>query len=171
LLLLLAPDAAPLAASWLAARGGAVVWREPEATTRGLPLRELTWNHTTLHWRARHPRWTYLQMLLPEPEGPFLARLRDRWGDHLLWHLEGVRQGGASRLAALPVLLDQGLAPLLELMDQCRAEGAVLFDPHVLTVEDGGLGVIDSGQVACKRALDPNGLLNPGKLRGWWDQG
>jgi FAD/FMN-containing dehydrogenase len=171
LLLLMAPDAAPLAASWLAARGGAVAWREPEATTRGLPLRELTWNHTTLHWRAKHPRWTYLQMLLPEPEGPFLARLRDRWGDHLLWHLEGVRQGGASRLAGLPVLLDQGFAPLLELMDQCRAEGAVLFDPHVLTVEDGGLGVIDSAQVACKRALDPDGLLNPGKLRGWWDQG
>jgi hypothetical protein len=134
-------------------------------------LRELTWNHTTLHWRARHPQWTYLQMLLPEPEGPFLASLGDRWGDHLLWHLEGVRRGGACRLAGLPVLRDQGLGPLMQLMDQCRDGGAVLFDPHVLTVEDGGLGVINGEQVACKRALDPGGLLNPGKLRGWWQQG
>jgi FAD/FMN-containing dehydrogenase len=169
LLLLLAPDARALASSWLAARGGTVVWGEPEANSRGLALRELTWNHTTLHWRGRNPQWTYLQMLLPDPEAPFLASLRDRWGDHLFWHLEGVRQGGASRLAGLPVLRDQGLDHLLELMDHCRAGGAVLFDPHVLTVEDGGLGTIDGAQVACKRALDPGGLLNPGKLRGWWD--
>ena len=48
-----------------------------------------------------------------------------------------------------------------------REAGAVLFNPHVLTVEDGGLGVIDADQVAAKAAYDPAGLLNPGKLRGW----
>jgi len=171
LLVLLAPDAVPVAAPWLASREGRVVWREPEATSKGVPLRELTWNHTTLHWRARHPDWTYLQMLLPQPEGPFLDRLRARWGDNLHWHLEGVRQGGACRLAGLPVLRDQGIDALQELMAQCEDAGAVLFDPHVITVEDGGLGVIDAAQVACKRQLDPAGLLNPGKLRGWWQEG
>ena len=69
------------------------------------------------------------------------------------------------------MLRDEGVPRLLELMEQCQDEGAVLFDPHVLTVEDGGLGVVDSAQVACKRAFDPGGLLNPGKLRGWWEQG
>jgi FAD/FMN-containing dehydrogenase len=167
LLLLLAPDGVAVAASWLAARGGRLVWQAPEGSSRGVPLRELTWNHTTLHWRARHPEWTYLQLLLPQPEGPFLARLRARWGDRLHWHLEAVRQGGASRLAGLPVLLDEGIGPLEALMADCREGGAVLFDPHVITVEDGGLGVIDAEQVACKRQLDPAGLLNPGKLRGW----
>lgn len=167
LLLLLAPDAVAGAAPWLAARGGRVVWQAPEGASRGMPLRELTWNHTTLHWRSRHPEWTYLQLLLPQPEGPFLARLRARWGDSLHWHLEAVRQGGASRLAGLPVWRDQGIASLEALMADCREGGAVLFDPHVITVEDGGLGVIDAEQVACKRQLDPAGLLNPGKLRGW----
>ncbi len=171
LLVLLAPDAVPVAGPWLASRGGRVVWQEPEATSRGVPLRELTWNHTTLHWRARHPDWTYLQLLLPQPEGPFLARLRNRWGDNLHWHLEGVRQGGACRLAGLPVWRDQGIASLQDLMAQCQDAGAVLFDPHVITVEDGGLGVIDAAQVACKHQLDPAGLLNPGKLRGWWQEG
>lgn len=170
LLLLLAPDALALASSWLAAHGGAVVWQEPEALSRGLPLRELTWNHTTLHWRAKHPDWTYLQMLLPQPEEPFLARIHSLWRDNLHWHLEGVRQGGASRLAGLPVLRDQGIGPLQELMAQCREGGAMLFDPHVITVEDGGLGVIDAEQVGCKRSFDPGGWLNPGKLRGWWEQ-
>jgi FAD/FMN-containing dehydrogenase len=170
LLLLLAPDAVPAAIPWLARRGGTAVWREPEATSRGVPLRELTWNHTTLHWRAKHPEWTYLQLLLPQPEGPFLTRLRARWGDRVHWHLEGVRQGGACRLAGLPVLRDQGIGSLQELMAECREAGAMLFDPHVITVEDGGLGVIDAAQVDCKRQLDPAGLLNPGKLRGWWER-
>jgi FAD/FMN-containing dehydrogenase len=34
-------------------------------------------------------------------------------------------------------------------------------------VEDGGLGVVDADQVDAKRAYDPAGLMNPGKLRGW----
>ena len=52
-------------------------------------------------------------------------------------------------------------------MNDCRDVGAVLFNPHVITVEDGGLGVINVDQVETKRRFDPNGLLNPGKLRGW----
>ncbi|MFN9646908.1 MAG: FAD-binding protein, partial [bacterium] len=127
--------------------------------------------HTTLHWRSKHPDWTYLQMLLPQPEGPFLAQISSAWGDGLHWHLEGVRQGGACRLAGLPVLRDQGIESLQELMALCRQAGAMLFDPHVLTVEDGGLGVIDAQQVGCKLSFDPCGLLNPGKLRGWWGKG
>jgi len=36
----------------------------------------------------------------------------------------------------------------------------------VITVEDGGLGVVDADQVAAKMCYDPKGVLNPGKLRG-----
>jgi FAD/FMN-containing dehydrogenase len=167
LLLLAAPDALEPLPAWLAERGGALVWQAPQGASRGLPLRELCWNHTTLHWRAQVSGWTYLQLLLPEPPGPCLEALRRRWGADLLWHLEAVRQQGAARLAALPLLRWQGEERLQELIDQARALGAVLFNPHVITVEDGGLGVVDADQVAAKAAYDPAGLLNPGKLRGW----
>lgn len=96
-----------------------------------------------------------------------MESLQQRWRGTLLWHLEAVRQQGASRLAALPLVRWQGPELLTALMQDCRDVGAVLFNPHVLTVEDGGLGVIDADQVAAKRRFDPNGLLNPGKLRGW----
>jgi len=43
-----------------------------------------------------------------------------------------------------------------------------VFNPHVITVEDGGLGVVDADQVSAKRRYDPKGVLNPGKLRGWF---
>ena len=52
-------------------------------------------------------------------------------------------------------------------MDQCRNLGALIFNPHVITVEGGGLGVIDADQVKAKLKYDPKGLMNPGKLEGW----
>ena len=167
LLLLAAPDGVS-SLGRLAADAGAVLHDlGPEDLNRGNGLRELTWNHTTLHLRAADPGWTYLQMLLPEPELPAMQELKQHWGDALLWHLEVVRQQGAQRIAALPLVRWSGADQLDRLMQQCREVGAVLFNPHVITVEDGGLGVIDGDQVAAKHRFDPAGLLNPGKLRGW----
>ncbi|PSB37879.1 FAD-binding oxidoreductase [Aphanothece minutissima] len=170
LLLHAAPDSLEALPGWLATRGGRILWqgRRPEpGRGRGLPLGELTWNHTTLHWRAQAPDWTYLQLLLPRPEAPLLEAVRGRWGTDVLWHLEAVRHLGAPRLTALPLVRWQGPEALADLVAQCRALGAVPFDPHVITVEDGGLGVVDADQVAAKAAFDPAGLMNPGKLRGW----
>ena len=42
-----------------------------------------------------------------------------------------------------------------------------IFNPHVLTVEGGGLGVVDADQVKANLKFDPKGLLYPGKLEGW----
>ena len=167
LLLLAAPDALPVLPDWLAQRGGHLRWQGAQSTGRGVPLRELTWNHTTLHWRARHPGWTYLQMLLPQPEAALIQAVRERWGERVLWHLEAVRQSGSARLAALPLVQWATAGELDALMAFCRERGALIFDPHGLTVEEGGLGVVDADQVAAKLAHDPAGLLNPGKLRGW----
>ena len=78
--------------------------------------------------------------------------------------------GDAARLAALPLLRWRGEEALERLMADCRQAGALLFNPHVISVEDGGLGVVDADQVAAKAAYDPAGLLNPGKLRGWLER-
>ena len=70
-------------------------------------------------------------------------------------------------LASLPLVRWRGVEPLEQLMKQCRDLGALIFNPHVLTVEGGGLGVVDGDQVATKHRYDPAGLLNPGKLGGF----
>ena len=167
LVLMAAPDTLAVLPAWLRSHGATKVRVLPPGSTRGLSLRELTWNHTTLHWRSQVSGWTYLQMLLPQPEGPFLEAIRHRWDHDVLWHLEGVRQQGSARLAALPLVRWRGRQDLFRLMEECRDLGAVIFNPHVLTVEDGSLGIIDGDQVAAKAEFDPGGLLNPGKLRGW----
>ncbi|WP_320674995.1 FAD-binding oxidoreductase [Prochlorococcus sp. MIT 1341] len=138
-----------------------------EKDQKGAGLKELVWNHTTLHMRAANSDWTYLQMLLPQPELPVMRSLKKRWGNELLWHLEVVRQQGSQRLAALPLVKWRGKEHLEELIANCKELGAVLFNPHVLTVEEGGLGLVDGDQVAAKRRFDPHGLMNPGKLKGW----
>jgi len=130
-------------------------------------LRELTWNHTTLHMRAIDNNWTYLQMLLPQPEIDVISFINNKWGADVLWHLESVRQQGAQRVAALPLVKWKDKESLQELITDFRNIGALVFNPHVITVEDGGLGVIDSDQVEAKRIYDSKGILNPGKLKGW----
>ena len=48
-----------------------------------------------------------------------------------------------------------------------RLDGCTIFDPHVVTIEDGGMKQIDGAQIAFKQLADPYGLMNPGKTRGW----
>ncbi len=131
-------------------------------------ISDVVWNHTTLQMRAKDKVWTYLQMLLPlGNELKLIKTLRKQYGKKLLWHLEAVSQQGVPRLAALPVLKWSGENELKQLMDDCKSLGAIIFNPHVITVEGGGLGVIDADQVKAKIKYDPKGLLNPGKLEGW----
>ena len=61
----------------------------------------------------------------------------------------------------------QGKDSLERLISDCKRLGCLIFNPHKVTVEDGGLGVIDSDQVNAKNRYDPKGILNPGKLKGW----
>ena len=167
LLLLVAPDGVSTIERLASSVKAEVQVLGQEENHQGNGLRELSWNHTTLHLRNHDPNWTYLQMLLPQPELVCMEALQQRWGADLVWHLEAVRQQGAFRLAALPVVYWRGAKALQDLIDDCRAQGAFVFNPHVLTVEGGGLGVIDGDQVAAKHRHDPDGLLNPGKLGGF----
>ena len=131
-------------------------------------INDLVWNHTTLQLRAKDKSWTYLQMLLPlDKEIELINNLKIVYGRKILWHIEAVSQNGIPRLAALPVFKWTDKHELNKIIDQCKKYGATIFNPHVSTVEGGGLGVIDADQVKAKLKYDPKGLLNPGKLEGW----
>ena len=56
---------------------------------------------------------------------------------------------------------------LAEIMRWHEANGIPVFDPHTHLLEDGGMKVTDWAQLGFKRAADPAGLLNPGKMRAW----
>ena len=54
-----------------------------------------------------------------------------------------------------------------------EAAGALIFNPHRYTLEEGGRQHADQTQLLFKREADPKGLLNPGKMITWdrpdWD--
>ncbi len=166
LLLLVDPDGVSTIESIARSRGTIFNNLGNEKTGNG--FREMSWNHTTLHMRSIDSDWTYLQMLLPHEAEVFaMNSLNEKWGKSILWHLEVVRQQGVQRIAALPLIRWKGSECLSDLIKDCQELGAVIFNPHVITVEEGGLGVVDSDQVNAKKLFDPQGILNPGKLKGW----
>jgi hypothetical protein len=68
---------------------------------------------------------------------------------------------------ALPLVTYFDEDQLRELMVSFEADGCVIFDPHTAVLEDGGMKQVDEAQLAFKRLADPQGLMNPGKMRAW----
>ena len=167
LLLLASPNAVPVIEQLTTKAGGSLLWQRPQWPPKGLLLRELCWNHTTLQLRAVDPLFTYQLVLLPEPELAFIELIDKQWPGWLYWHLERLRVSGKARWVGLPLFRWQGEDQFKALNTAMAAAGGLIFNAHALTVEESGLGIVDGDQVAAKQANDPKGLLNPGKLRGF----
>ena len=156
----------------LAARyGGVETLCLDEAAVRAAqlpPAFECAYNHTTLMALKVERSFTYLQIAYPTPFDPALvARQMERYGEELYFHHEFARQFGGQAVFALPLVAYFERERLYEIIAEFEAEGCMVFDPHVYTIEDGGMKQIDQAQIDFKRIADPHGLMNPGKTRGW----
>lgn len=149
--------------------GGTISYERAAADgNKGTPLLEYTWNHTTLHARNVDPSLTYLQCIFPrDPSLALVEQTYEQFGDEVMIHLEFFRQGGELIPGALQLVRYTTEARLQEIIQILRSLGCFIPDPHQYTVEDGGSGQVDPAKVAFKAQVDPQGLLNPGKLRGW----
>ena len=144
---------------------GEITYSNPAEAVKGNSLLEFTWNHTTLHARSVDPNLTYLQTFYFTLER--LEKLYQEGGDEIMIHLEFLRSGGLATPAGLQLVRYTTEARLNEIIRHHEAEGAFIANPHVYTIEDGGNKQIDSQKVAFKQQVDPFGLLNPGKMRGY----
>ena len=159
-------------AAFTARHGGETLFRSdlvPAARQAGLPpLYELAWNHTTLRALRVNPAVTYLQTLYPFPHQlDLVARIHARLGAEVPAHLEFVRFDGKITCFGLPLVhftTEQRLDEIIAIHEEM---GAVVFNPHRYTLEEGGMKQTDAVQLAFKREADPSGLLNPGKMIGW----
>ncbi len=142
-----------------------------EATRAGLPPNyELAWNHTTLRALRVDPDITYLQIRYPEDPGlPLISRIHERFRDEVIGHLELIRFNGRLGFAGLPMVRFSSEERLQQIIDEHEAMGAMVFNPHRYTLEEGGMKQTDATQLAFKRETDPQGLLNPGKMIAWED--
>jgi len=153
--------------------GGAVVHRAPsEDVGRTPPLYEYTWNHTTLHALKADPSITYLQCLFPPGRNlELVEHMRSHFGDEVMIHLEFIRVAGKVTCSGLPLVRFTTEARLHEIIRYHEEHGVGIANPHTYILEDGGRKVINEEQLEFKRTVDPHGLLNPGKMRGWLERG
>ncbi len=177
-LAIVAPSGLDAATSLAKEQGGTLCFEgalaEAEDDPARTPLYELTWNHTTLQVLKRDRGFTYLQCLFPPDDT--LARveaIRALFGDELMMHLEFLPtnfqcRSGRMTCSGLPVLRYSTEERLDEIIRLHEERGVLIANPHVYTIEDGGLHRVASPELAAvKQHMDPAGLLNPGKMRSF----
>ena len=158
-------DVAPLKDLVKEYRGEITYSKSAAEAIKGTSLLEFTWNHTTLHARSVDTNLTYLQTFYFTLER--LEKLYQSGGDEIMIHLEFLRAGNKAVPAGLQLIRFTTEARLNEIIRHHESEGAFIANPHVYTIEDGGNKQIDPQKVAFKQQIDPYGLLNPGKMRGY----
>jgi len=155
-----------------AAHGGTIGYRrsaeEVQKTNRTLV--EFTWNHTTLHAMRIDKGLTYLQSsFTPGQQVAQIAAMEKLFAGEVLMHAEYLRNmDGLLTCSALQLVRFSTEERLREIIRLHRAHGVRINDPHTFIVEDGKAGgALPPEVVAMKQRFDPQGLLNPGKLRDW----
>ena len=152
--------------------GGKLTYqKDAQDAGKGATLSEFTWNHTTLHARNADENWTYLQTLFPyDPELKLVQHTYEHFGDEVLMHLEYIRVQGKILPAALQLVRYSTAERLNEIIRYHEEKGAFIANPHTYLLEDGGRKTVDEAQLKFKEKVDPYGLLNPGKMRGWLER-
>ena len=132
------------------------------------PVFEYGWNHTTLRALKVDPSITYLQVRYGFPGHMDLVRkMRDMLSPEVLQHLEVLRENGKVMFAGLSLVKFSTPERLDEIVRLHEEAGAMIFNPHRYTLEEGGRQSTDARQLNFKREADPKGLLNPGKMIAW----
>ncbi len=133
-----------------------------------VPAFECAWNHTTLMALRQDKSWTNLQTVYSWPlDLDLVERQMQRYGDEVLMHHEFGRDSHGFVVFALPLVAWFDKERIYEIIREHEAEGCLVFDNHVVTIEGGGMKTIDTAQIDFKKLADPHGLMNPGKAEGW----
>ncbi len=142
--------------------------QEVQASQR--TLIEYTWNHTTLHALKVDKTLTYLQTgFNPQRYREQVLELQKLLSPEVMMHLEFIRtKEGVVNCSGLQIVRFTSEERLEEIMQIHRDHGVQINNPHVYTVEDGKAGgQLNPEILRAKDRHDPQGLLNPGKLRTW----
>jgi FAD/FMN-containing dehydrogenase len=171
--LMVAPHAMPGFETFTARHPGAeVIYRSDQSEWTRDPghVFEYCWNHTTLRALKVDPSITYLQVGYGTDDPLALVeQVRAKFAPEVLQHVEVTRTGGKVGMGGLSIVRFTTEERLDEIVREHEAMGAMVFNPHRYTLEEGGRQTVDAFQLNFKREADPKGLLNPGKMIAWDD--
>ena len=148
-----------------AVHGGRVVSAMPEGQgPYGAPLYEFAFGHALRQIQKTHPKTTVLQGMFPA-DGLLdrLAAVRAAVGDAGPMRFEVFRSQGALVGMGSPYVPFESEGQLASIVARMQALGVSVANSHVTGVRAVGIKRLDARDLALKRAMDPHGLLNPGK--------
>ena len=161
-----------------AAAGVDCVYNKPLSDPPKPPfLTDYTWNHTTLWAIKAEPSMTYIQAGFGANYAEQFAELRRRFPGEILFHLEFV--AGNSKMmkreavlndpdsvvvGGIPLIFFKSEERLNEIIAACAEIGVFVANPHTVKLEEGGRHPNIAEKRAFKAEVDPQALLNPGKM-------
>lgn len=181
-LMVVAESSEPGTRDLIAAHDGEVTYRKDAAEVKAgnRTLIEYCWNHTTLQALKVDKGLTYIQSRFPPArQRETVLALEKALAPEVMMHLEFIRlTTGEFTCSGLQLVRFSTEERLNEIMQIYRDHGATINNPHVYLLEDGGKlrdmdrSALSAAQrmaadsaLAMKQRFDPQGLLNPGKLR------
>lgn len=142
-----------------------------EADARLPAAFELAWNHTTLRALRVDPTITYIQMMMPRAVMfEKLVAVKETFGDEVLLHFEFTRFDGVVAPVGIPLIrhtTNERLEEIIRIFEETLS--LPVFNPHRVTLEEGGMKKTNPDQLEFKKQTDPKGLCNPGKMIAWID--
>lgn len=154
------------------AAGIELVFNDPFGNPPEPPyITNYTWNHTTLWALKKDPRITYLQCGFGKDFAQNIKKIKDRFGDEFLMHLEFTLEN--AKLKSDDAGLSVGGIPLIryttkerldEMMEFCASIGVGIANPHTYILEEGGEHADIADKRALKARVDPKAIMNPGKM-------
>jgi FAD/FMN-containing dehydrogenase len=165
------------------AAGLACVYRQPLSDPPKPPfITDFTWNHTTLWAMKTDPTITYVQAGFGPNFREQFAELERRFPGEILLHLEWV--AGNSKMSrttpegadippsgiivgGIPLVYFKSEERLNEILRACAEIGVGIANPHTYRLEEGGRHPNIADKRAFKSVVDPQGLLNPGKMKSY----
>lgn len=147
--------------------GGLVTSEAPEGEAPyRIPLYEMSWGHTRMHVNREHPEVVSNVGLYLDPDlVGAIGRSHQRFSHLLGMHFEAKRFDGKLSFQGSPFFRYEGEAHLAEVMRGMAEDGAMVANNHTFLVKEGGMKSLGGADAAFKQAMDPLGLMNPGKLR------
>ena len=149
---------------------GEVTYHRPAAELAKVPqtLIEYTWNHTSLNALKVDPTLTYTQLRFsPDRHIDQVRAVHHALHPELMLHLEFIRDAaGLTTCSALPLIRYTTPERIDEIHDIVRSFGVAIANPHANSVGLGNKKAVTPEFLDARRAFDPHGLMNPGKLAG-----